>query len=398
MQINPLLHKLTDLESYTNKAERQDSASQGENQGTVASPQFSDRVFINQISPEKARRFVTNHIVNHLYNSHAYDAPKTRSADYPSYQDTNGAVNHISNVASQILNNLFNHGASQDQAAGAVSSTVQKGLVDASNILNSGNTLDDSAKTELTSLFDAITARLNNPPFTTNATQGANAHYESHKASASTSIQIQTKEGDVITIDISNNSSAEFTGVNAQGDGAQLNAGLKTLNSESNMSFTVKGDLNADELKAVNNILGKINSIADQFHNGSMEEALKQAGEFSIDDPELANVVFDMQASEQHREVNLAQPQVDTTATDPNQAPSDNASPRDTFLASLASLLEQFRSLVEDANKTDLFKNPKEAVTSLFQQILATKKDKSQDSNQTDSTQELPVIEPVEEA
>jgi len=112
-------------------------------------------------------------------------------------------------------------------------------------------------------------------------------------------IEIRTQEGDVVRIKYSNR--------------LEVNAGAaRTSDSESGVAVqqvsvaqrersrvSVDGNLNADELQAIDAVLVKIDSLAEEFFAGDFEAAFAQAAAFNFDSEQLAKVA--VRLSQQQR-------------------------------------------------------------------------------------------------
>jgi len=88
------------------------------------------------------------------------------------------------------------------------------------------------------------------------------------------SFAVRTSEGDKVWIRASAESAfAGSTGARAQNQ---------------SFSFKVEGDLNEDELAAINNLLVKVNDLAAQFYQGDLQGAWDQAQALNIDDENIS--------------------------------------------------------------------------------------------------------------
>ena len=94
------------------------------------------------------------------------------------------------------------------------------------------------------------------------------------------SFVLKTQEGDRVQI---NASAFQSLGVASDANGFALSA-----SSSNSLSFSVKGDLNEEELAAINDLLGKVNVLADQFYAGDLEQAWASATSLGFDDSQIA--------------------------------------------------------------------------------------------------------------
>jgi hypothetical protein len=59
----------------------------------------------------------------------------------------------------------------------------------------------------------------------------------------------------------------------------------------------VEGELDADETKALNELVDRVGKLADSFFGGDMESALRQADSFEFENPELSSLSLTLRRS-----------------------------------------------------------------------------------------------------
>ncbi|MCF2947257.1 DUF5610 domain-containing protein [Paraglaciecola aquimarina] len=92
--------------------------------------------------------------------------------------------------------------------------------------------------------------------------------------------ETKSQEGDEIT-----QSAAEIANPNSQ------NA---IFYQEQSLSFSVRGELDDGELKAIGNLVADANELADEFFNGDIETAFNQALELGFDEQELTGFALQL--------------------------------------------------------------------------------------------------------
>lgn len=107
-------------------------------------------------------------------------------------------------------------------------------------------------------------------------------------------LQIHTREGDVITLKFSNKVSAEVSSQQSSQDGATLQSTSVDVHSRSKISVEIDGDLNADELAAVNDLVGKVGDLANQFYGGDVQATLAQSASLAYDTTQLTGYSLDL--------------------------------------------------------------------------------------------------------
>jgi hypothetical protein len=100
-----------------------------------------------------------------------------------------------------------------------------------------------------------------------------------------------------------NGQRAELTIKTADGDTVRLRIGVGTAaaggsrQSAGSVTLEVEGDLDTDETKALNELVGRVGKLADSFFGGDIQGALRQAEGFAFDDPELSSLSLTLRRS-----------------------------------------------------------------------------------------------------
>nr|WP_240946435.1 DUF5610 domain-containing protein [Pseudomaricurvus alkylphenolicus] len=109
------------------------------------------------------------------------------------------------------------------------------------------------------------------------------------------SFSLTTADGDRVTI-----SASSLRASITQQYAAQVQ-GLETLlqyqrssTAEDRFAFTVEGELDADELEAINELLGQVNDLAATFYSGDVEAAFEEALELGYDSSEITAFSLNM--------------------------------------------------------------------------------------------------------
>jgi len=111
------------------------------------------------------------------------------------------------------------------------------------------------------------------------------------------SFTLQTQDGDKVTIDALN-TTVYAARLDDQGDNnSQL---IEGLNNSENYSFNVEGDLDDEEIKAINDLMTQVMDLADTFYNNNVDAAYEQALAVGYDQNEIAAYSFSMKQVEQY--------------------------------------------------------------------------------------------------
>ncbi|MES2824056.1 MAG: DUF5610 domain-containing protein [Pseudomonadota bacterium] len=120
-------------------------------------------------------------------------------------------------------------------------------------------------------------------PGTTKLNQ-AYASYEYARASEF-SFELTTAEGDKVTISANSSEGLSVEQGKAGNGNSVYNA---SASSSQTSSWSVAGNLNVDEIKAINELLGRVDTLAEQFFSGNLDEAFNQALALGYDETQIA--------------------------------------------------------------------------------------------------------------
>ena len=110
-----------------------------------------------------------------------------------------------------------------------------------------------------------------------------------------TALYIETQEGDIVRLRIKVRDSLAASGTN-DGSGTEI---AVTSKSQLRISFQVEGDLNADELAAIQSVVEQAAELATDFFAGDLPEAFAAAAALDIDGSQLARVGLKLSLREQ---------------------------------------------------------------------------------------------------
>ena len=113
------------------------------------------------------------------------------------------------------------------------------------------------------------------------------------------SFTLETQDGDRVTID-ARSTTIYAANFNAQSEESsrqsQLTEGVKT---DDKYRLDVKGELDEAELAAVNELVGQVLELADEFYNGDINQAYEQALAVGYDQNEIASYSLSLRQVEQ---------------------------------------------------------------------------------------------------
>ncbi len=186
-------------------------------------------------------------------------------------------------------------------------------------------------------------------------------------------LQIKTADGDIATISLAQSQSASAT-VQASASKKGATLAMNTKDSSSlDVQMAVQGELDADETKSIDALLQQINSVAQDFFAGDMQQAMDAAARIDLADQsfgELSAFAVDLRSTEVRKAVTTYQdvadawmPQSRGSRPESASAPPPPPPPpalenvvqnpsatgvADTFMQRMRELMDQFMPSFQD--------------------------------------------------
>ncbi len=209
----------------------------------------------------------------------------------------------------------------------------------------------------------------------------------SAKHDSSTALQVTTRDGDIVTIDISR--SQELVTASVDSNDGKFEFASATSNSQ--LSISIQGELSEKESKSIEKIIKKVNQLAEKLFDGKIGAAMEKLSEFKINTKQLASMSLSMSSSISYSAVS-AYTEVSRlpteTATDANvetgidtATSTQNAAtaPLVTAAAPTAAdnpaaltgiqAAQEAASVVKEVAEADDFENPFNEIRKLFSSI-----------------------------
>lgn len=112
------------------------------------------------------------------------------------------------------------------------------------------------------------------------------------------SLTLTTQDGDVLRIRFRNTERQSLELTSASTPGAQATSVSLSSSERSRTRVEVEGSLDAGELKAIEDFVGKVDALANEFFEGDFEAALAAAGSLDFDTEEIAGFSLKLSVSE----------------------------------------------------------------------------------------------------
>lgn len=176
-------------------------------------------------------------------------------------------------------------------------------------------------KTQLSQALDSLAASLSSTPSTgstTPVTTGGTTAVDPTQGTATVhivekgTIRLQTQEGDIVTIRLRNSATFGYGGTGATGAAAYAQ---QSSYGSSRFSVSVQGNLNSDELSAIDNVLSQVDTLATEFFSGQFSDAFATAAALQTDPNEIARVSIRLSESESLSVTAPAAPPASSTPT-----------------------------------------------------------------------------------
>lgn len=109
--------------------------------------------------------------------------------------------------------------------------------------------------------------------------------------------ELTTQEGDVVKIQAMTDRESFQAALAARQEGSELYASYSEENNRSGFNLLVKGDLNDDEMAAIESLMAQVNDLADEFYTGDLGTAFDMAMNLTSDADQIAQFSLDLKQS-----------------------------------------------------------------------------------------------------
>lgn len=223
-------------------------------------------------------------------------------------------ADRISSFVAMGLENARARGKSEEEVQALYDSAVkgvEQGFKEAKDILDNLKVLNGDIATQVKATEDATFAALeklspSRPAETVSGTGGMTsvAAAERYQKAEDFSLTLKTREGDVVKVNFSRSLDAQSS-VAAARDGQGNQAARLDLSrtEKTGYEFSVEGDLNEEEITAIQNLMRDVGQVANDFYGGDVQKAFDQVSNVSFDSKQLASMDLRMSRSEQYSSV-----------------------------------------------------------------------------------------------
>ncbi len=232
------------------------------------------------------------------------------------------ASNNILSFINAQLQRDVQDGASEEALASRIEaglSGFMQGFSEANAILEDMGLLSDAVSADIQQTYDLVFAGVDelkatylSEPDSEGAVQApavsqVGSRYDEAQ-SRGFSFNLTTADGDKVAISVSSMRASVTQAYGEQAGGvATLLDYARSQSSRDEFSLTIDGELDADELKAINELLASINQLASDFYNGDVEAAFQKASEIGYDSDEITGFALKLTQTQVQRATSVYQ-------------------------------------------------------------------------------------------
>lgn len=250
---------------------------------------------------------------------------------------------------------------------------VREGIEDARDILSELGVLNGKVAADVDRTEDRVLRGLERMQGATTSGAGVTRlEAASYEESRRLALEVTTRDGDTVTVYVARDAGASQLDY-AHRDGAGATRVMAAGYHERSMvGYQVEGELDAGERKAVDQLLKRVDGIADRFYEGQTQAAFKQAVNLNYDDSELTGFSLSLRHTQTFQAVSAYRAVAETDG-DGGHPGMDRgaANALGGFLEDLRALLERPQMPERLRDGDDDGKATREAVRGLVDERLA---------------------------
>ena len=188
------------------------------------------------------------------------------------------------------------------------------------------------------------------------------------QASRSAEIQIETQEGDIVTVSFNQSISSSRSALQIDQAGSSLGAFQESHEESSGFNITVEGDLNKDEQKSLKKLMKNMHKVSNAFFHGNGKAAMKHAQKMGFNTEQIAGFSMDLSMQKYVQAVAAYQ-----QTREPEQAMNTDV------LSQVGNFINQAKDLLADVDAAlQSLADPKRTFNDLFAEIGLLMNDESE--------------------
>ncbi|MCU4676378.1 DUF5610 domain-containing protein [Catenovulum sp. 2E275] len=241
-----------------------------------------------------------------------FEIPTIKESDNQSLFDFEEVAKNVLNFVEGALTSAAKSGASQDELNEMLQQArkgVEMGVNAARKELGIDKDSEDELATGINKAHELINQRLDDlykkfNPDEEESTSASSVEYSSeYKQENNGSISLQTKEGDTVNISFASIQAYQqqlqqqsLTQVNQNGEtqSSQQTQWNQAYFQSNSFAFSVEGELNEDELKAIGDLVNQVTKVSGSFYQGDVQAAYQQAQKLGFDDEQISHFAMNL--------------------------------------------------------------------------------------------------------
>jgi flagellar biosynthesis/type III secretory pathway protein FliH len=245
--------------------------------------------------------------------------------------------------ARQGANNGIDEAIDELSGLNVLDEELSEGIEKARTLINAG--LDETEE----KIINSLSPPVNSPSLTSQAVEYSSNKYNSQ--SNSSDLSIKTADGDIVTISFSaleaSQSSENFGYYADQGSNEMNYQRSSSSYSEMNFSYSVEGDLDKEELQAIQSLIEDISKIEKDFFAGNINDAFNKAVELGYDEEQLSSFSLELRQT-QTNYVSQAYSEVANYNEEANDELTSTVKPVLDFIGDFKELQEQAKKILNE--------------------------------------------------
>lgn len=179
------------------------------------------------------------------------------------------------------------------------------------------------------------------------------------QSSRSAQIQIETQEGDIVTINFSQAESGSRSAFNMSNKDTSISGYQESYSFSRNFNISIEGELNENEQKSLEDLMNKMHKVSHAFFNGNDKAAMKHAMKLGFDNQQIAGFSMDLNRQKSVQAVAAYQ-----------QTLMPEKSINTDFLTQASDFLDKIKTMLSDAQLSlQAMSEPQQTFKDLFAEI-----------------------------
>ncbi|MDX2506539.1 MAG: DUF5610 domain-containing protein [Gammaproteobacteria bacterium] len=340
----------------------------------------SDEISIGILTPEKTQALLNREIADKLEQRFKEEGIELSGLQAEDFTPEKVSERILGFVSGRILSEQDNE--QQAQLMEQARKGIEQGFSEAREILESLDVLNGRIKEDVDSTYELIQQglerlqqQLDGTPVDDDEDENAENELQegiaqvqqatmqsSFSRNENTQVEITTRDGDTILIDLFKQQSGQSSRSFALNDDGFSFSESRNLSASTGISYQLEGELDEDEQKAIDDLLKDVAGVSDSFFSGNVQKAFNNAMKMDFDSEELTRFSLNMNYQESR------QVAISTYSEYQSQSESeDDEHPMaQTALRDMSEFVKQMDHLMQNPFAINKFSDPEQGVADLL--------------------------------